>query len=60
MNPEAPWPHVAALAGECRAAGYELRERLAIYTSYAERPGFLAPGLRPRVAALSAEIEASG
>src|SRR5438874_4379364 len=55
VNPEAPWPHVAALAGECRAAGYQLRERLAIYTSYAERPGFLAPALCARVAALGEE-----
>src|SRR5215470_2516229 len=30
VNPEAPWPHVAALAATCRAAGYTLRERLAI------------------------------
>jgi 7,8-didemethyl-8-hydroxy-5-deazariboflavin synthase CofG subunit len=57
VNPEAPWPHIAALAAECRAAGYGLRERLAIYPAYIDRPGFLSPALAPRVAALAAEIE---
>src|SRR6184192_976749 len=55
VNPEAPWPHVAALAATCRAAGYRLRERLAIYPAYVDRPGFLAPALRARVAALAGE-----
>jgi FO synthase len=52
VNPEAPWPHVAALAAECRAAGYALRERLPIYPAYVDRPGFLAPVLRARVTTL--------
>ena len=34
------------------AAGFELRERLAIYPEYASRPEFVAEGLRPRVEAL--------
>jgi FO synthase len=55
VNPEAPWPHVAALATLCRAAGYGLRERLPIYPAYLDRPEFLAPPLRARVAALAAE-----
>jgi FO synthase len=55
VNPEAPWPHVAALAATCGSAGYRLAERLAIYPSYVDRPGFLDPALRPRVAALAAE-----
>ena len=54
VNPEAPWPHVAALAATCRAAGYTLRERLAIYPAYIDRPGYLAPALRARVQALVA------
>jgi FO synthase len=54
VNPEAPWPHVAALAATCRAAGYRLAERLAIYPRYIEEPGWLAPALRPRVTALAA------
>src|SRR5437016_996009 len=55
VNPEAPWPHVAALAATCRAAGYTLAERLAIYPAYVDRPGFLAPALRARLAALGDE-----
>ena len=49
VNPEAPWPHVTALAAACRNAGYELRARLPIYPGWIDRPGFLAPALRPRV-----------
>ncbi|HYR95562.1 MAG TPA: 7,8-didemethyl-8-hydroxy-5-deazariboflavin synthase CofG [Candidatus Binatus sp.] len=60
VNPEAPWPHVAALAAECGAAGYTLRERLAIYPDYVDRPGFLVPALRERVAALAAETREAG
>ena len=56
VNPEAPWPHVAALAARCGDAGYALRERLAIYPAYVERPGFLAPALAPAVAARAAEL----
>jgi FO synthase len=56
VNPEAPWPHVAALADTCRAAGYALAERLAVYPAYLDRPGFLAPALRRPVAAHAAEI----
>ena len=59
MNPEAPWPHVAALAAECRAAGYTLRERLPIYPAYVDRPGFLAPALRARVTTLHAAPDAA-
>jgi FO synthase len=57
VNPEAPWPHVAALAAACDAAGYRLRERLAIYPRYIDRPGFLAPALRAPVAARAREID---
>jgi FO synthase len=35
VNPEAPWPHLAALARETRAAGRELIERLAVTPAYA-------------------------
>src|SRR5262249_60560515 len=54
LNPEAPWPHVAALSATCRTAGYGLGQRLPIYPAYVDRPGFLAPGLRARVVALAA------
>ena len=59
VNPEAPWPHVAALADTCRAAGYRLAERLAIYPRYIEEPGWLAPALRPHVTALAAEARST-
>ncbi|MCY4478991.1 MAG: 7,8-didemethyl-8-hydroxy-5-deazariboflavin synthase CofG, partial [Rhodospirillales bacterium] len=35
VNPEAPWPHLDALARETAAAGKTLAERLTIYPSYA-------------------------
>jgi FO synthase len=50
INPEAPWPHLAALATATRAAGGHLRERLAIYPEFVTRPGFVADALRHRVA----------
>lgn len=50
VNPEAPWPHVTALAATCEAAGYRLQPRLPIYADFVHRPGFLAPALHPPVA----------
>ena len=35
VNPEAPWPHVNALAAATRDAGKTLTERLALYPAYA-------------------------
>jgi FO synthase len=55
VNPEAPWPHVTALAETCAARGYRLRPRLPIYPAYVDAPGFLHPDLRGAVAATSAE-----
>lgn len=49
VNPEAPWPHVTALAAVCRDAGYALEPRLPIYPAFVAREGFLDPGLRQRV-----------
>jgi FO synthase len=51
INPEAPWPHLTALARATAAAGGSLRERLAIYPEFIDRPGFLTEPLRARVAA---------
>jgi 7,8-didemethyl-8-hydroxy-5-deazariboflavin synthase CofG subunit len=50
VNPEAPWPHVAALAATCRSAGFSLQMRLPIYAEYVDRPDFLDPALRAPVA----------
>ncbi|MCH8002287.1 MAG: 5-amino-6-(D-ribitylamino)uracil--L-tyrosine 4-hydroxyphenyl transferase CofH [Proteobacteria bacterium] len=38
VNPEAPWPHLDALARETEAAGGVLTERLAVYPAYAQDP----------------------
>ncbi len=58
VNPEAVWPHLDTLAQTCREEGFWLRERLAIYQEYIDRPGFLLPALRPRTEALQAQISA--
>jgi FO synthase len=34
VNPERPWPNVDALAAHTREAGYDLKERLAVYPRY--------------------------
>jgi 7,8-didemethyl-8-hydroxy-5-deazariboflavin synthase CofG subunit len=49
INPEAPWPHLAALEAATAAAGHALRERLAIYPEFVDRPGFVPAALRDRV-----------
>lgn len=51
VNPEAPWPHVADLARTCASAGFALVPRLPVYPEYVDRPGFLAPEMRARIAA---------
>lgn len=55
VNPEAPWPHLTALAETCRAEGFTLQPRLPIYPEYLERPGFLEPTLHAAVAQHAAE-----
>jgi FO synthase len=57
INPEAPWPHLAALEAATAAAGARLRERLALYPEFIRRPGFVPEPLRHRVLAL---VDASG
>jgi 7,8-didemethyl-8-hydroxy-5-deazariboflavin synthase CofG subunit len=52
INPEAPWPHLAALASRTAEAGGRLRERLALYPEFVRRPGFVSATLRGRVDAL--------
>ena len=53
VNPEAPWPHLDALARETAAAGKTLAERLTVYPTYA-RAGerWLDPALQTRVLTL--------
>jgi 7,8-didemethyl-8-hydroxy-5-deazariboflavin synthase CofG subunit len=52
INPEAPWPNIAELKAVTEEAGFELRERLAIYPEYvAGRNGFVRESLRQRILA---------
>ena len=54
INPEAPWPALVALEQATAAAGYTLRERLALYPEYVrDRPEFIPEPLRARVASLT-------
>jgi FO synthase len=57
INPEAPWPHLRALADATRRAGAVLRERLALYPEFIRRPGFVPAALRGRV---EAYVDAAG
>ena len=57
VNPEAAWPHIDALARLCRDEGFELRERLAIYPEFIDRPEFLVPALRSRTEELAAQVQ---
>ncbi len=54
VNPEAPWPHLQALARTTERAGRVLVERLAVYPSFvADRQRWIAPELETPVLRLS-------
>lgn len=54
INPEAPWPKLAALRARTEAAGFRLRERLPVYPEHLlGGPGWLDPALRARCLALA-------
>ncbi|WP_269475449.1 bifunctional FO biosynthesis protein CofGH [Streptomyces buecherae] len=54
VNPERPWPQIDALAEHSAAAGFELRERLAVYPEFVQRgEPWLDPRLLPHVGALA-------
>ncbi|MEU2212373.1 bifunctional FO biosynthesis protein CofGH [Streptomyces hygroscopicus] len=54
VNPERPWPQVDELAERSAAAGFRLRERLAVYPEYIRRgEPWLDPRLLPHVTALA-------
>ncbi|HZO82749.1 MAG TPA: 7,8-didemethyl-8-hydroxy-5-deazariboflavin synthase CofG [Candidatus Binataceae bacterium] len=55
VNPEAPWPHTERLAERCARAGFELRQRLAIYPEYVN-DDWVDPRLRPALARHQAEL----
>jgi len=56
VNPEAPWPHIERLAERCARAGFDLRERLAIYPEYVD-DYWVDPRLRPALERHGAEID---
>ena len=47
INPEAAWPQIALLAKRTAEAGFELKERLAIYPEFARRAEFVDERVRP-------------
>ncbi|MBH5335294.1 bifunctional FO biosynthesis protein CofGH [Streptomyces pactum] len=54
VNPERPWPRIDELAEHSAAAGFRLRERLAIYPEFVRRgEPWLDPRLLPHVTALA-------
>jgi 7,8-didemethyl-8-hydroxy-5-deazariboflavin synthase CofG subunit len=55
INPEAAWPQISSLAARTEAAGFALRERLAIYPEFSTRPEFVGDRLRERVRKLQGE-----
>ncbi|MGW6912793.1 bifunctional FO biosynthesis protein CofGH [Kitasatospora sp. NPDC054939] len=54
VNPERPWPQIDRLAEQSAAAGFALRERLAVYPEYVLRgEPWLDPRVLPHVRALA-------
>ncbi|MEE8370276.1 MAG: 7,8-didemethyl-8-hydroxy-5-deazariboflavin synthase CofG [Dehalococcoidia bacterium] len=54
INPEAPWPQLADLRETTEGAGFQLRERLALYPEYvSRRNGFIPERLSERIFALT-------
>ncbi|MCX8072570.1 MAG: 7,8-didemethyl-8-hydroxy-5-deazariboflavin synthase CofG [Candidatus Binatia bacterium] len=56
VNPEAPWPHVAALEQLCRDEGFTLLPRLPVYPEYASRSEFIDERLKPKIELLSQRL----
>ncbi len=49
INPEAPWPKIMELREVTEEAGFELRERLAIYPAFASNERFVRASCRPGI-----------
>jgi len=49
INPEAAWPQIPVLAGRSAAAGFVLRERLAIYPEFAAQSRFVDARVHPHL-----------
>ncbi|HLW70441.1 MAG TPA: 7,8-didemethyl-8-hydroxy-5-deazariboflavin synthase CofG [Candidatus Binataceae bacterium] len=57
VNPEAPWPHLEALANRCARAGFHLIQRLAIYPDYIDGE-WVDPAMMPHINRLAAQLTA--
>ena len=55
VNPEAPWPHLEALAMRCARAGFHLKQRLAIYPEFID-PEWVAPAMMPAITRVANEL----
>ncbi|MBV8451525.1 MAG: 7,8-didemethyl-8-hydroxy-5-deazariboflavin synthase CofG [Deltaproteobacteria bacterium] len=55
VNPEAPWPHLEALAMRCARAGFHLKQRLAIYPEFINAE-WVAPAMMPAITRLRDEL----
>ena len=55
VNPEAPWPHLDALADRCARAGFHLKQRLAIYPEFINAE-WVAPAILPAITRLTNEL----
>jgi FO synthase len=56
INSRHAWPHVDRLSEACRAAGFELAPRLAVYDAFVAREGFLCEALREPTHAVKARL----
>jgi 7,8-didemethyl-8-hydroxy-5-deazariboflavin synthase CofG subunit len=52
VNPEAPWPHLEALAERCARVGFHLIQRLAIYPEFI-KDDWVDPAIMPAITQLS-------
>jgi 7,8-didemethyl-8-hydroxy-5-deazariboflavin synthase CofG subunit len=55
VNPEAPWPHLEALARRCARAGFHLKQRLAIYPEFIKAE-WVDPAMMPPITRLRDEL----
>jgi len=55
INPEAAWPQIPVLAERSAAAGFVLRERLAIYPEFAAQPQFVDARVQSHLQSLRGE-----
>jgi FO synthase len=55
VNPEAPWPHLEALAVRCARAGFHLKQRLAIYPEFINAE-WVDPAVTPAITRLTDEL----